>query len=106
MTLDTDTMYCHHVYMSVVKDDRLQIRVDPGAKRLLEEAAAAAHLSVSAFVLQAAAQRAEAVLSQRRMIRLGAEAATAFATALSRPGRVNERLAEALTRPRRFSWLD
>ena len=39
-----------------MKDDRLQLRVDATSKRRLEEAAAEAHLSVSAFVLQAASQ--------------------------------------------------
>ena len=50
--------YCHCEYMSGLKADRLQIRVDPADKALLERAAAAAHLNVSAFVVQAAAARA------------------------------------------------
>lgn len=41
------------------EDDRLQIRVDPRTKRVLEEAAAAEHLTVSAFVLQASLRQAE-----------------------------------------------
>jgi uncharacterized protein (DUF1778 family) len=48
--------------MATVKDGRLQIRVDPTDKLLLERAAAASHLNVSAFVLQAAAARAEEVI--------------------------------------------
>jgi uncharacterized protein (DUF1778 family) len=92
--------------MSNVKDDRLQIRVDPDAKRLLEEAADAMHLSVSAFVLQAAAQEAEAVIGDRQLIRLAPNAAAAFSVALERPAQVSERLAAALSRPRKFRWLD
>jgi uncharacterized protein (DUF1778 family) len=92
--------------MAAVKDDRLQIRVDPTDKALLERAAAAAHLNVSAFVLQAAAARAEEILAERQSIRLSAQAAIAFNEALARPARVNERLAEALRRPRKFTWLD
>jgi uncharacterized protein (DUF1778 family) len=92
--------------MATTKDDRLQIRVDPIDKSLLERAAAAAHLNVSAFVLQAAAARAEEVLAERPSIRLGAGAAAAFAEALARPAQVNERLAVALHRPRKFTWLD
>lgn len=88
------------------KDDRLQIRVDPGAKRRLEEAADSAHLSVSAFVLQAAEERAEEVLADRRLIQLSPEAAAAFELALARPGVVNQRLASALERPQKFAWLD
>jgi len=44
---------------ATAKAQRLQIRVDRSDKFLLERAAAAAHLNVSAFVLQAAAARAE-----------------------------------------------
>jgi len=72
--------------MAVVKDERLQIRVDPSEKALLERAAAAAHLNVSAFVLQAAALRAEEILAERQSIQLSPEAAVAFAEALQRPG--------------------
>lgn len=92
--------------MASVKDERLQIRVDPAAKSLLERAAAATHLSVSAFVTQAAAARAEEVLAERSSIRLSPAAATAFAEALEHPGAVNDRLAAALRRERKFSWLD
>jgi uncharacterized protein (DUF1778 family) len=92
--------------MTTIKDDRLQIRVDPTDKSLLERAAAAAHLNVSAFVLQAAAARAEEVLAERSSIRLSVRAATAFTEALAQPAQVNERLSAALHRPRRFTWLD
>ena len=92
--------------MATTKADRLQIRVDPTDKALLERAAAIAHLNVSAFVLQAAAARAEEVLAERPSIRLNARAAAAFTEALARPARVNERLAAALHRPRKFTWLD
>jgi uncharacterized protein (DUF1778 family) len=92
--------------MATIKEERLQIRVDPVDKSLLERAAAAAHLNVSAFVLQAAAARAEEVLAERPSIRLGARAAGAFTEALAQPAQVNERLAAALQRPRSFSWLD
>ncbi len=99
-------MYCHCKYMTVVKDERLQIRVDPAEKRLLEWAAEAAHVSVSAFVVQSAAMRAEEILTERQTIRLSASVAEAFTRALEQPATVNERLAEALRRPRTFSWLD
>ncbi len=92
--------------MTTTKADRLQVRVDPADKSLLERAAAAAHLNVSAFVLQAAAARAEEVLAERPSIRLNSRAAAAFTEALAQPAQANERLASALHRPRRFSWLD
>ena len=92
--------------MSVVKDERLQIRVDPAQKRLLERAAEASHVNVSAFVVQAAALRAEEILAERQTVRLSEAAAVAFSEALERPATVNDRLAGVLRRPRKFHWLD
>jgi uncharacterized protein (DUF1778 family) len=92
--------------MSTIKEERLQIRVGPADKALLERAAAASHLNVSAFVIQAAASRAEQVLAERSSIRLSGEAAAAFSEALERPAEVNDRLATAMRRKRKFSWLD
>jgi uncharacterized protein (DUF1778 family) len=103
--LDRPALYCHRKYMASVKAERLQIRVDPADKALLERAAAAAHLNVSAFVVQAAAARAEQVLAERPSIRLSPEAAAAFSEALEQPAGVNERLARALRRRRKFAWL-
>ncbi|MDQ6729666.1 MAG: DUF1778 domain-containing protein [Actinomycetota bacterium] len=70
-----------------------QIRVGPGDKALLERAAAASHLNVSAFVFQAAASRAEEIPADRSSIRLLREATVAFTEALERPAEVNDRLA-------------
>lgn len=92
--------------MATLKEARLQIRVGPADKALLERAAAAAHLNVSAFVVQAAASRAEEILAERASIHLSPQAAVAFGQALERPAEVNDRLARALRRKRRFSWLD
>jgi uncharacterized protein (DUF1778 family) len=88
------------------KPGRLQIRIDPIDKALIERAAAAAHSSLSAFVLQAAASRAEEILAERSTIRLSAAAASALTEALNAPAQVNERLAAALSRPPNFTWLD
>lgn len=104
--LDKPDLYCHCDAMTTTKDDRLQIRVEPKAKHLLEEAAAASHLTVSAFVLQAAEMRADQVLLDRETIRLSPRAAATFANALAEPATVNERLAKALVRPRGFTWAD
>jgi len=92
--------------MSVTKEERLQIRVDPAEKRLLERAAEASHVSVSAFVLQSAAVQAASVLADRRLIELSAEAAAAFSEALEQPATINRRLAAALKRPQTFRWFD
>ena len=92
--------------MATVKDERLQIRVGPADKALLERAAAAAHLTVSSFVVEAATSRAEEGLAERSSIRLSPAAAAAFGEALERPAEVNERLTRVLARERKFSWLD
>jgi uncharacterized protein (DUF1778 family) len=92
--------------MMVAKDERLQIRVEPAEKRLLERAAEAAHVSVSAFVLQSAAAQAAAVLAERPLIELTPDAAEAFDEALQAPATVNQRLMSALRQPRKFRWLD
>jgi uncharacterized protein (DUF1778 family) len=99
-------LYYHCEHMATAKDERLQIRVDPNDKALLERAAAASHLNVSAFVLAAAASKAEEVLAERQSIQLNPQAAAAFSEALERPASVNDRLAQALGRRRGFSWLD
>lgn len=92
--------------MTEAKADRLQLRIDEAAKRRLEEAAAVAHLSMSAFVLKAASDRADEVLAERALIPLSTSAAAAFAEALAAPAQLNERLAAALDRPMKVQWLD
>jgi uncharacterized protein (DUF1778 family) len=92
--------------MSPTTEERLQIRVGPADKALLERAAAASHLSVSAFALQAAATKAEEILAERSSVRLSPQAAVAFTEALERPAEVNDRLVQALRRKRKFRWLD
>ena len=92
--------------MSVTKDERLQIRVGPAEKRLLERAAEVSRVSVSAFVLQSAASQAAEVLAERQLIELSPEAAGAFKEALDAPATVNRRLASVLERPRKFRWID
>lgn len=99
-------MYRHSEYMSTTKEQRLQIRVDPQRKQLLERAADAAHQNLSAFVLGAASRHAEEVLAECAVVELSPQAAQAFSDALAQPARVNERLAAALDRPQRFRWVD
>lgn len=92
--------------MTVMRDERLQVRVDATTKRRLEDAASEMHLSLSAFVLQAARQQADQVLAERQVIRLSPDVAAAFEQALSQPAQINDRLAAALARPAQFTWLD
>jgi uncharacterized protein (DUF1778 family) len=104
--IDNRDMYCHCEYMGSTRDDRLQVRIDADTKRRLEDAANEVHLNLSAFVLQAARERAENILAERELIQLAPNAAAAFAAALSRPAEINEALREVLRRPKKFTWLD
>ena len=81
------------------KSERLELRIDPDQKRLLEDAAAATDRSVTAFVLQSASIAAQDVLADRTTFVLGAEEWAAFTTALDRPPRANPRLAAFLSEP-------
>lgn len=49
-----------------VKDARVELKTSSGLKDLLREAAAAAGLDLSAFILNAAIERAESVLENQR----------------------------------------
>lgn len=92
--------------MTALKDDRLQLRVDEASKRRLVDAANETHLSVTSFVLRYALRAADNILAERHAIQLEPSAAAAFTEALSSPAQVNERLAAALRRPSKFTWLD
>lgn len=89
-----------------MKAERLQLRIDDESKRQLEEAAAAAHLTITSFVLQAAKQRADDVLADRALLRLSEPAAAGFSDALEAPAAVNAALLEALRRPVKVKWID
>ncbi|MEB3049504.1 DUF1778 domain-containing protein [Mycolicibacter sp. MYC123] len=89
-----------------IRDERLQVRVDAATKRRLEHAATEVHLNLSAFVLQAAEERAEQIIAERQVIQLSPDAAEAFEAALARPAQVNENLRRSLQRSATFTWLD
>ena len=81
------------------KDERINLRVDADQKSMLEAASEAAHLSVSAFVLSAAAAAAANVLADRRAFALDEEGWAAFDVALDRPAADVPGLRELMTRP-------
>lgn len=89
--------------MASIKGDRLQLRIDAATKRRLEQAAAEAHLSATAFVLQAANRAADDALTERHVIHLSPNSASAFTEALNRPAQVSERLTKTLQRQKKFS---
>lgn len=84
------------------RNEKLDLRLTPSAKRALQIAAVAAHRSVSEFVLESALARAEETLPDRRRFGLTADQWEAFQAALSAPPRPAPRLAKLLTEPSVF----
>lgn len=78
------------------RTEKLDLRLPATAKRTLQAAAAAAHRSVSEFVLESALARAEETLADRRHFGLSAERWAAFMAALDAPPRDLPRLRRLL----------
>ena len=81
---------------------KLDLRLTPSVKRVLQTAALAAHRSVSEFVLESALARAEETLPDRRRFGLTADQWKAFQAALAAPRRRAPRLAKLLRDPSVF----
>lgn len=81
------------------KDDRLELRLEPTNRRLLDEAAAASSMSTSAFVLTHATEAARAVLADRTSFAVPDERWDAFTDLLDRDERALPGLAAFLARP-------
>ena len=81
------------------KNEKLDLRLTPSAKRALQVAAAAARRSVSEFVLESALARAEEIVPDRQRFGLNAEQWEAFQAALDAPPQPAPRLAKLLREP-------
>jgi uncharacterized protein (DUF1778 family) len=81
------------------RSQKLDLRLTPEAKRTLHAAAAAAHRSVSEFVLESALARAQETLPDRQGFGLDAERWAAFLAVLDAPPRAVPRMAKLLTEP-------
>lgn len=84
------------------RNEKLDLRLTPSAKRTLQMAALAARRSVSEFVLESALARAEESLPDRQRFGLNAEQWTAFQAALDAPPPPAPRLARLLRKPSVF----
>jgi uncharacterized protein (DUF1778 family) len=87
---------------TATRTEKLDLRLTPSAKRVLQSAAAAARLSVSEFVLESALARAEETLPDRHRFGLDAEHWAAFQAALDAPPRRNSPLKKLLQTPSVF----
>jgi uncharacterized protein (DUF1778 family) len=81
------------------RTEKLDLRLTRNAKRALQAAAAAAHRSVSEFVLESALARADETLADRRTFTLGAAQWKTFLEALDAPPRPLPHLERLLKEP-------
>ncbi len=84
------------------RNEKLDLRLTPSAKRALQKAAAVAHRSVSEFVLESALARAEETLPDRQRFGLDANQWAKFQAALDAPPKPAPRLRKLLTTPSVF----
>lgn len=84
------------------RNEKLDLRLTPTAKRTLQIAALAAHRSVSEFVLESALTRAEESLPNRQRFGLDAGQWAVFQAALDAPPRPTPRLKKLLAEPSVF----
>lgn len=87
---------------ATARTEKLDLRLTPAAKRVLQTAAAARARSVSEFVLESALARAEETLPDRQRFGLDVDQWSAFQTALDAPTRPMQRLARLLEEPSVF----
>ncbi len=82
-----------------LRSEKLDLRLTPSAKRLLQAAAETAHKSMTEFVLDSAVTAAEDALAGQRTIRLNAEQWKVFMAALDAPPQRHARLERLLKEP-------
>ncbi len=87
---------------NATRSEKLDLRLTPEAKRVLNAAARAARRSLSEFVLDSALTRAQEALPDRQHFGLDAARWEAFLIALDAPPRPLPRLGRLLTEPSVF----
>jgi uncharacterized protein (DUF1778 family) len=88
--------------LTETRNAKLDLRLTPTAKRVLQMAALAAHRSVSEFVLESALMRAEETLPDRQHFGLDVETWARFHAALDAPTRTLPRMGRLLNEPSVF----
>ena len=81
------------------RSERIDIRTTPTVKRLLQQAATAAHKHVSEFLLEQGIAAAAGTLADRRLFLLDETRWQAFLDALERPAKGRPGLKRLLTEP-------
>ena len=81
------------------RSDKLDIRISPAAKRILQEAAQSRHTTISQFVLDSALSTAQEILAERTRIGLDPEQWAVFLAALDAPAARHPRMERLLKEP-------
>ena len=84
---------------TLVKEDRLGIRLAPGEKALFRRAAELERKSLSEFVLASAREKAESLLAQQNRFTVSVDQMKALCKALDAPPRMIPRLRKLLSEP-------
>ena len=82
--------------------ERIDLRTSPEIKELIVRAASAAGMSVSAFLLGTAQERAKQILAEQEMITLTSRDWNAFAKALDNADKPKPKLSAAMKRQREW----
>jgi uncharacterized protein (DUF1778 family) len=82
--------------------ERIDLRTSPEIKELIVRAASTAGMSVSAFLLGTAQERAKQILAEREMITLTSRDWNAFAKALDNADKPKPKLSAAMKRHREW----
>lgn len=86
--------------MPTLTNERIDLRTSPEIKELIVRAAATAGISVSAFLLATAQERAKQILAESETITLSSRDWNAFAKALDSTEKLRPKLTAAMKRHR------
>jgi uncharacterized protein (DUF1778 family) len=94
-------IHCEYsICVPELKDQRVNLRVAARDDDLFRRAAAAAHESLSEFLVESGRERAERLLADRTRFVLSEAEWAAFGEALDRPAQADPALVELFQRPR------
>lgn len=82
--------------------ERIDIRTSPEIKAMISRAASTTGMTISAFLLGTAQERAQKILAEKEMVTLTARDWTAFAKALEKTEKPRPKLAAAMKRHREW----
>lgn len=88
--------------VSTQSHERIDLRTSPEIKELIVRAATAAGMSVSAFLLGTAQERARQILADTEMMTLSSRDWNAFANALDNADKPRPKLSAAMKRHREW----